>query len=141
LGKRRIETLAVSGIMIVTAGLLAVVSTAASAVASTTTTGQVTHTVGTDPCGGDVCEQIYSVNNSNGTYTIEVWAPTQTFYGHFELQTPEHKTYNSPDNTNHAGGLGHFFVVPQQSGVFAATAWETSGNGGYNKIGYTTMTL
>lgn len=137
---RRIAVTAASGLMALgaLAGLGAV---PASAEVSQHALKAHTAVGGSDPCSGDLCAQIYSISPNGSDIQIEAWAELQTFYGHFELQTPNHKTYNSKNNTNKAGGIGHIFTVPYGGGLYAITAWATSGSGGYNKIGYVTINI
>jgi hypothetical protein len=92
------------------------------------------------------CEDNICMGNANeGTSDkpdIAVYADEYTFYGHFELQTPDHKTYNSPEDTTHRTGTNNlfYFGVKAGTGQYCATAWEGS-NGDYEKIGYVCETF
>jgi hypothetical protein len=62
------------------------------------------------------------------------------FFGHFELQTPNHKTLNSPKDSLHRTGTNNnysFENVDGGSGQYCGTAWEYLGSpGSYSQIGY-----
>jgi hypothetical protein len=68
--------------------------------------------------------------------TIRTYAKSWTFYGHFELQTPNHQTLNSADSTWHPGTTGHIFSnVNGGIGTYCVTAWELQ-DAGWSNIGY-----
>jgi hypothetical protein len=85
-------------------------------------------------CGGNDCSAW--VSGSATTPTIRTYPPSFTFFGHFELQTPNHEVFNSITSTWHAGGTGNFFNnIPGGSGSYCITAWEQTGTTGFTKIG------
>lgn len=72
------------------------------------------------------------------TYTtlyIHMWSARYTFRGHFELQTPEHTTFNSGNTSNGPNG-GPTFPVPIVYGWYCATAWKENSTTSYTKLGY-----
>jgi hypothetical protein len=77
-------------------------------------------------CGGDVCAGW--VGGPPSTPTIRVYPDSYTFYGHFELQTPNHKVFNSITSTWHAGGTGNYFnKIPGGAGTYCITGWLQTG--------------
>lgn len=89
-------------------------------------------------CGGDVCFSQASLRQAN----FVAWAQSYAFFGHFELQTPQHTVYNSTPNKQWNVGVEHqFFPLPEVSGYYCITAWQLVGTNGYNRIGYTCMTI
>src|SRR5438477_3934901 len=88
-------------------------------------------------CNGDLCADPYFLPASN-VVDIEAWAWRSTFYGHFELQTPNHKVLNSDNETWIGGGANgwSFSNVVGGYGYYCVTAWKYS-NRAYSKIGYT----
>jgi hypothetical protein len=89
-------------------------------------------------CGGDVCFSQAAIHKAN----FVAWAQSYSFFGHFQLQTPEHTTINSTPNNQWNVGVKHqFFPLPQVSGYYCITAWQLVGTSGYNKIGYACVTI
>jgi hypothetical protein len=86
-------------------------------------------------CGGDVC---FSLNSIYGGFVA--WAPNYAFYGHFELQTPQHTVANT-SNKQWYVGVKTLFGNQSHSGYYCITAWQLVGTNGYDKIGYTCMTV
>jgi hypothetical protein len=72
---------------------------------------------------------------SLSTLYFDVWAARDRFYGHFEIQTPEHTVVNSHDIWNYPSG-GVTFALPVVYGNYCFTAWQRLGPGRYNKLGY-----
>ncbi len=87
-------------------------------------------------CGGDVCFSLASIYG-----TFFAWAPNYAFFGHFELQTPEHTVLNSTPNQQWAAGQEYQFHAGDHNGYYCVTAWQLKGTNGYDKIGYTCMTV
>ena len=88
-------------------------------------------------CGGDACFSQASINRA----TFWAWAQSLSFYGHFELQTPEHTVKNTKNEQWNVGVQRQFLDLPQDSGKYCITAWQLVGTNGYNKIGYACMTI
>ena len=88
-------------------------------------------------CGGDACFSQAAINQA----TFWAWAQSLSFYGHFELQTPEHTVKNTADEQWTVGAKRQFTGLPQDSGYYCITAWQLVGTNGYNKIGYACMTI
>jgi hypothetical protein len=113
------------------------VSTSESAFAATETYthATATPTVDTAHCSGDVCGELTSSNST--TFDIRTWVPASgfSFFGHFELQTPEHTTFNTGQATWNPGGGGHTFQVPNRNGQYCATAWERVSSTSWENIG------
>ena len=63
-------------------------------------------------CGGDVCFSLASIYG-----TFFAWAPNYAFFGHFELQTPEHTVLNSTHNKQWAAGQEYQFHVGDHMSV------------------------
>lgn len=87
-------------------------------------------------CGGDVC---FALNSIYGGFLA--WAPNYGFFGHFELQTPQHTVANSTPNEQWNVGVRYLFRNQSHSGYYCVTAWQLVGTNGYDKIGYTCMTV
>jgi hypothetical protein len=87
-------------------------------------------------CGGDACFSQAAIHQA----TFWAWAQSLGFYGHFELQTPEHTVKNT-DNEQWNVGVKRQITVPDDSGYYCITAWQLVGTNGYNKIGYACMTI
>jgi hypothetical protein len=87
-------------------------------------------------CGDNVCEVV--VQAAGNVATIRAYPPEFTFYGHFELQTPNGKTFNSITATWHQNGSGNYFnnINGGSNADWCVSAWEPSG-GGYERIGFT----
>ena len=89
-------------------------------------------------CYGDVCANVAAETYSQ--LFIHTWAFKTTFTGHFEVQTPEHTTYNSSDKKNVAGGAGPTFALPNNSqsdyGYYCITGWRKNSPGNYTDVGY-----
>ena len=86
------------------------------------------------------CEDNICIGNGNEGVSDKVdvvaHADEYDFYGHYELQTPSHKTFNTVDTTWRTGtNNNHYFGVQDVAGQYCGTAWEGS-NGDYTKIGY-----
>lgn len=89
--------------------------------------------IGPTSCSGAVCEAISSVYSVSAT--IHVWANV-TFYGHFELITPQ-GYQNSGTGTWSRGGTGVYFGAERYQ-TYKAIAWEYL-NGKYYNIGTVTV--
>lgn len=83
-------------------------------------------------CNRDLCAELLSSNST--TFKIEEYT-TANFKGHFELQTPEHSTYNSTPDITYYAGSGHTFSVPAEDGSYCANQWEYLGPNDYMNIG------
>lgn len=88
-------------------------------------------------CGGDACFSQAAYHQA----TFWAWAQSYAFYGHFELQTPEHTVKNTSNEQWNVGAKRQFTGLPQDSGYYCITAWQLVGTNGYNKIGYACMTI
>jgi len=87
-------------------------------------------------CSGDVCADVVSVASAG--FGIDAWAYTTTFFGHFELISPNGTVYNEPVNadvTNPAGGTSQHFQVPQVDGGYTVIAWKWVSAGNNKNIG------
>lgn len=94
---------------------------------------------GASNCGNNLC--VIWTSGTSSTPTIRMYAADFTFTGHFELQTPNHKVYNSIESTWHYAGTGNYFNrIPAGSGTYCGTAWEQTGVNTYTKIGYACIT-
>ena len=92
--------------------------------------------IGTPHCGGDVCGFVEEIDVENGTMQIRTYS-TAEFVGHFELQTPEHTTFNSTPNKTWGVGEDYPFDVPFAEGSYCVTAWKLlSAPDNYEKNGY-----
>jgi hypothetical protein len=88
-----------------------------------------------DYCSGDVCAQVVSIASSG--FGIDAWAWKTTFFGHFELTSPNGTHYNEPMNadiTNSVGARQHFHV-PQVDGGYTVIAWQWVSKGNNKNIG------
>jgi hypothetical protein len=122
-GLRRAVILPVACLALGAASLIA--PTAASAANSLPTS-----------CGGDGCFSQAAIHQA----TFWVWAQSYAFYGHFEIQTPEHTVKNT-SNEQWNVGVKRQVTVSNVSGYYCMTAWQLVGTNGYNKIGYACMTI
>jgi hypothetical protein len=93
-------------------------------------------------CTYDLC-----VTEAAQTYNVlylDTYANNQTVTGHFEVQTPEHTTYNSKDAT-YTPGNGHTFALPYGSdsdyGNYCITLWKKLGTNDYEDIAYGCIVL
>lgn len=125
-GMRRAVILPVAGLALGAASLIAPTAASASILPNLTTS-----------CGGDACFSQAAINRA----TFWVWAQSVSFYGHFELQTPEHTVKNTDNEQWNVGVQRQFTGLPQDSGYYCATAWQLVGTNGYNKVGYACMTI
>lgn len=91
----------------------------------------------TPHCNGSLCAELIAANSSS--FKIEEYTVTQ-FTGHFQLQTPEHTTYNSPDTT-YGLGSGHTFTVSAVDGSYCANQWKKNSTGAYDRIGGVCWTI
>jgi hypothetical protein len=85
-------------------------------------------------CNGSVCVRVYLPAGAPnfGTIVVRAYA-SSTFYGHFELVMPNSTNtgsivYNSSQNTNHAGGTGHLWEVPNNNGQWTVRGWFYNGS-------------
>ena len=118
--RARIAVLVITGIL---TAATAVLTTAQSASAAT-------------QCQGNVC--IATVRLSPSAVTVRTYPPQYTFYGHFELETPNGGVYNSITSTWHQNGSGNYFNnINGGTGWWIARAWQPSGGGGYELLGDT----
>lgn len=86
-------------------------------------------------CEGNIC--MGDNNDSHEPVDVAVYADEYQFYGHFELQTPSHETFNSADTSWRTGTNNlHYFGEVDGHGEYCGTAWEKNAEGGYDKIGY-----
>lgn len=83
-------------------------------------------------CNGDLCAELLSTTST--TFKIDEYT-TANFKGHFQLQTPEHSTYNSTPDILYYAGSGHTFTVSAVDGSYCANQWEYLGTNDYRKIG------
>lgn len=89
-------------------------------------------------CGGDLCFAQNAIHSAG----FVAWAQSVGFFGHFQLQTPEHTTINTTPNLQwNVGVQAKVFGAPNVSGYYCMTAWQLVGTNGYNKIGYACMTI
>ena len=86
-------------------------------------------------CNGDTCFSLASING-----TFDVWAQSLAFYGHFELQTPEHTTSNSPNKQNDVGEK-YQIQEGKHNGKYCVTGWQLEGSSSYRKVGNVCMTI
>lgn len=88
-------------------------------------------------CGGDVCA-VTSARKIAVTATVRAYPPNYTFNGHFQLQTPNGKVFNSKTATWNQNGTGyHFKNIHGGRGRWCVTAWRPAVGGGWEKIGNT----
>ena len=87
-------------------------------------------------CGGDLCMQV--VAESGNVATIKMWAYSYRFYGHFQLQMPNHRSTNGPNNQWwYAGGAGYTFASWNGGvGQWCGTAYSYNKLFGYSRAGY-----
>jgi hypothetical protein len=89
-------------------------------------------------CGGDVC----FLQTSSHHAGFLAWADNYPFFGHFELQTPEHTVRNSTPNKQWSVGTQYTFgSLPQDSGKYCMVEWQLVGTNSYDEIGYACMTI
>ena len=141
--KIRHRVAAVASTVAVTAAMSLALANPASA---STTRPNALHpdAIGAIVCSGDLCIQTDSCNSDETKVSIEEWADTSGFYGHFELEDPNGVDYNSPSNTNwNAGGKGHVFTVPLYLGdEYTGIAWRyTPSSAKYTNIGEVNFTV
>ena len=83
-------------------------------------------------CSGDLCAST-GERSTAVIATIRAWPPNYGFYGHFELQTPNGRVYNSITSTWNKGGIGNYFNnIDGGAGVWWVTAWRMGSNGWEN---------
>jgi len=99
--------------------------------------------IGAIVCSGDLCIQTDSCNSAHTQVSIDEWADSSGFYGHFELEDPNGVNYNSGTQNWAAGGAGHVFTVPLYEGdEYHAIAWRyTPSSGVYTNIGQVNFTV
>jgi hypothetical protein len=87
-------------------------------------------------CNGNyLC--VEEVGQSIDTMYIDMWAHTDSFEGHFELQLPSGSPKSSGNKRNYPGsGNAVTFAVPVVYGYYCATAWKWNGGSSYTKLGY-----
>jgi len=87
-------------------------------------------------CNGSyLCMDAPIVSGAN--YVITDWTPTYTFVGHWQLQTPQNKSYDSKSKLNHLGrSNGWKFTVPRVHGKYCSTAWADKSATNHVKLGY-----
>jgi hypothetical protein len=123
-GLRRAVILPVAGLALGAASLIAPATASAASLPTS--------------CGGDVCFSQAAIHQA----TFFAWAQSYAFFGHFQLQTPEHTTINSTPNKQWDVGVKYQFLkLPDDSGYYCITAWQLVGTSGYNKIGYACLTI
>ena len=84
---------------------------------------------------------VEEVGQSIDTMYIDMWPPTDSFKGHFQLQTPEGTSTSSGNRTNLPGsGNEVTLTVPVVYGKYCATAWKWNGGSSYTKLGYLCFT-
>jgi hypothetical protein len=86
-------------------------------------------------CGGNLCA---GWEGAAANPTIAAYAAAASFKGHYEVQTPNHKTFNDADGPKGAGAGNQFFFrnMAGGKGEYCVTDWQRLNNGTYNKIGY-----
>ena len=114
---------------------VAVAATVGTAVMATAGPAAAAYGVG---CNGFLCMQIKSINGN--TATIAFWNNANSpepgpVYGHFELQTPNHHTYNTSPDQSWAVNEVHDFTENGGTGNWCGTFWNYY-DGGYQKSGY-----
>jgi hypothetical protein len=93
-------------------------------------------------CEGNICMGTSDDDPENPD--IAVHADEYEFYGHFELQTPKHKTFNSRTSLWRTGpSNGVYFGIEARDGKgkYCGTAWDGDEHVGYKKIGYICKTF
>ncbi len=91
-------------------------------------------------CNGNVCARVYLAAGAwlAASVVVRVWALSQTFYGHFELQLPDDDApLNSSDGTNTAGDFGQLFNIPNNPGQVTVQSWKETGPGSWASTGST----
>jgi hypothetical protein len=84
-------------------------------------------------CNGWLCAQVVAVS---GNYVTIRETTSNPFYGHMELQTPNHQDLNSTPDLHYAAGNFHtFYSVDGGTGTYCATEWAWT-NYKYVKDGY-----
>jgi hypothetical protein len=84
--------------------------------------------------GAFLCMQVQNINGN--VATIKMWPNSISFYGHFELQMPNHRVGNSPQKEYYAGRTGYTFANWNGgTGKWCGTAWSYYGTG-YRKLNY-----
>ena len=121
---RNLATAAIS-LLAVSAAVIAVPSSASAS-------GLGTYCA-TLPEPANLCAEIISI--STNVVTIRAYPPNYTFYGHFELQTPNHRTLNSITSTWNKGGVGNYFNnINGGIGTYCVHDWTYIG-GGWETLG------
>jgi hypothetical protein len=130
----------------IAAGSISIGLAALPANAATThpTTTMSPDAIGAIVCSGDLCIQSDSCNSDQTEVSIDAWADTGSFFGHFELENPNGADYNSTPNENWlAGGTGNEFTVPLFTGEeYHVIAWKyTPSSATYTNIGQVNFTV
>ena len=133
---KRVAIVGLTTILIAIGASLATAGAAQAEPASTQATSSALMPNVTSYCNGKyLCMDGPIVHDGN--YIIRDWTPDNTFVGHYELQTPQNKTYNSKSKLNHIGaGNGWDFTVPRVHGKYCSTAWKDSSATKHTKLGY-----
>lgn len=86
-------------------------------------------------CEGNLC---MGWKGSAPNPDIAFHADEYSFYGHYELVTPEGKVHNSSERFNGTGPGSDVYVPSDNggSGEYCGTAWEANGEGGWTNIGH-----
>lgn len=134
--KVRAAVIGLIAIVTATGATMAAASTApAAASASVSSAGTVSPDIATFCNGHYLCMDAPIVSGTN--YVITDWTPSYTFVGHFELQTPDNKTFNSKSRLNHLGrSNGWKFTVARIHGKYCSTAWKDVSKTNHVKLGY-----
>jgi hypothetical protein len=85
-------------------------------------------------CEANVCvAPTGSANNPNALFHADEYE----FYGHYELKTPNGKSYNDADGYKKVGTNNNVEISGHNSGPgeYCGIAWESTGDGGYESIG------
>jgi hypothetical protein len=93
------------------------------------------HAIGKILCRGDLCVQTLRCSDHDKVVSINVWANNRPFFGHFSLNDPNGKSYNSrPKKANYFPGHPRYeFTVGLLAGeLYHAKAWKESGGEYYN---------
>lgn len=86
-------------------------------------------------CSYDLCITATSINGN--VASIEAWSRAN-LTGHFELQMPNHRVANSPNQPWYAGGYGYEFANWNGGyGEWCVTLWDHRSVGGWFTDGYT----
>lgn len=85
-------------------------------------------------CEGNVCA---GWTGSASNPDVYFHADEYNFYGHYELQTPNHKSYNTVDSSNGVGPDNNKMISGHSAGKgeYCGIAWELNGDGGFDQIG------